>query len=297
MLPSLEGGGQAPPVLKLGPGFVSLRPQQAPLGHRWHHCLDLRTPKARKRRCSRPPPLGPAGGLGVGGMSGHPPSGGAQRGSRLPFPPNAPTPRPKAALLHREAAPGSYRSETGAAGGGGAKAGCCCVCLGAGGETPQTLPAHHPALGPRLHARHRLEASLRRAPPSPGGGQAARPGNCPPGATSPAPRARLGLLPPSSRPTPSAPGSPRLPGRAWLFPRTPGGESEPGLRRSGRRALSPAPNGAPSHAGPRAPTAGGGRYPSPHPGRRRPPRTLAFPLQEATSLRKTAPTPEREPPN
>lgn len=296
MLPSLEGGGQAPPVLKLGPGFVSLRPQQAPLGHRWHHCLDLRTPKARKRRCSRPPPLGPVGGLGWGGMSGHPPSGGAQRGSRLPFPPNAPTPRPKAALLHREAAPGSYRSETGAAGGGGGKGRMLRVSGGGRGDASNP-PRAPPRAGSAVARATRARGPSPPSTPSPGGGQAARPGNCPPGATSPAPRAGLGLLPPSSRPTPSAPGGPRLPGRAWLFPRTPGGDPEPGLRSSGRRALSPAPNSAPSHAGPRAPTAGGGRYPSPHPGPRRPPRTPAFPLQEATSLRKTAPPPEREPPN
>lgn len=102
--------GQALGVLELSPGFVSRRPQQAPLGHRWHCCLDLRTPKARRRHgCSRPPPLGPARGLAVC-LGIRPLEGGRADRSRLPLLPSTPTPNPPA-LLHPEAAPGSYRSE------------------------------------------------------------------------------------------------------------------------------------------------------------------------------------------
>lgn len=231
MLSSLERGGQAPRVLKPGPGFVSLRPQQAPLGHHWHHCLDLRTPKARKRRCSRPPPLGPARGLGAG-VSGHPPSGGGSAdhasSSLLTLPPPK-QPFSTARLL--QAATGQRQERPVE---GEAKTGCC-VCLGAGGATPQTLPAHHPALGPELRARHGLAAPLRRAPPAPaaarrpGTGSRTWPGPATalPGRPTRLPAPDSSSCRPPSRSAPSARGGQRLPGRAWPFPGTPGEDSSP----------------------------------------------------------------------
>lgn len=107
---SLEQGKPSPSSPGAQSRLVSLRPQQAPLGHRghhWHHRLGLQTLKARKRWCS----LSPSGTWQeTGGTCGHPPSGGSSAvpasSSFLTLPP------PILPALHRrEAAPGSYRSE------------------------------------------------------------------------------------------------------------------------------------------------------------------------------------------
>lgn len=225
-----------------------------------------------------------------------------ERGSRLLIPPNAPT--PKAALLHREAAPGSYRSETGAAGGGGGEDRVLRVSGGGRGDASDP-PRAPPRAGSRVARATWARGPSPPSTPSPGGGQAARhglpyvarPGNCPPGATNPAPRARLELLPAAFPLRSLGPGRPAPARQGLALSGDTGRGLEPGLRSSGRRALSPAANGAPSHAGPRAPRAAGGRCPSPHPGRRLPTRTPPrLPSSGNHKSQKNGPTPQKRAP-
>ena len=178
-----------------------------------------------------------------------------------------------------------------------------CVCLGAGGETPQTLPGHHPPLGP---GRTRDIVS-RPAPPStpgPSGGPSrARAPICGQARQLPS----RGHQPGSRRPTRAPARRPpaRLPRRgaasacpAGPFPRTPSGDPEPGLRSSGEA-------GAAAGTEPRAPPTPARGHPrwvgvtTPHltpddASQHGPP---IFPPLEATSLRKTAPPPKESPQN
>ena len=207
--------GQALGVLELSPGFVSRRPQQAPLGHRWHCCLDLRTPKARRHGCSRPPPLGPARGLAVC-LGIRPLEGGRADRSRLLLFPNTPTQthQPFSTLRLLQAAAGqsggcrhlsgqwSWRQRRDAE----------CVWGRAREERasdPQTSPpastAKHPSPGGRPGSQARAPR-LGQAPRLPSRGDH-------PGAqrSTPAPSRR----PPAPLPRPGA--GQRVPGRALPF--------------------------------------------------------------------------------
>lgn len=232
-------------------------------------------------------------------MSGHLPSGGGQPGSRLHISPNAPTPKQlfsTARLLH----PGSYRSETGAAGGAGGTGRRLRVSGGGRGDAPDPPRAPPPA-GSGPHARHRLQARPAEHPrpqrrPQPGAGSRMWPG---PATALPGPPTRLpapdsGSRPPPSRPAPSPRGGQRVPGGALPADaeRGPGARPEE-LGRGGCRGRHRTVR--PSHAGPRAPEVGGGRYPSPHPGRRLPTRTPHLPSSGSHKSQKDGPTPEREP--
>lgn len=228
--------GQALGVLELSPGFVSRRPQQAPLGHRWHCCLDLRTPKARRRHgCSRPPPLGPARGLAV--CLGIRPLEGAGRIDHASpsFPALPPqTHQPFSTLRLRQAATGQSGGgrDAGAASGAGGKGGTLSVSGGGGRGGGWAREERASDLASSEH---------REAPPAPAAGQAraprrglrdlARPRDCPPGATIQEPSALLWLLPAALPPHCLAPGRPARARQGLALPSGHrAGTQEPGLR-------------------------------------------------------------------
>lgn len=221
-LPSLEEGRPSPG----SPGAQSrLRLPPPPAG-------AARTPLAllpgsanTKGKEARVQPRSPAGTCSrTGGVSGHPPSGGGRADrSRLLLLPHTPTPSPPA-LLHPEAAPGSYRSErrlhrhsSGQWSWRQRRDAECVWGRGEGGwareeraSDPQTSP-------PASTTKH---PQPRRPARQPGAGSETWPGpeTALPGRPSRNPALYSGSFPPPSRPTASPRGGQRVPGRALPFP-------------------------------------------------------------------------------